>query len=127
VNKALSIFGIGLAGFLAIFIILFVAVESFKMAPLMALYGIERWAEFVANFVVLFYTFPAFKRTKRRGYLYTAIAALIFMYALAFGLLFPASRYTLGNREWYYVARVFSDIAGLGFYARGIMLLTQDV
>ncbi len=126
-NKVLLILGIGLAGFLVIFVIVFIAFESFKVPPLVALYGLERWAGFVANLVVLFYTFPAFKRTKRRGFLYTAIAALIFMYALVFGLLFPASHNTPVQREWYYVVKTLSYVAGLGFYARGIMLLTQDV
>ena len=126
-SKAVRVVGITFGAVLLVFVILFVAFVAFKQPPMIALYGLERWAGFVANLVVLFYTFPAFKRTKRVGFLYAAIAALIFLYASVFGLLFPTTHNTLGQRQWYYVAREISYIVGLGFYARGIMLLSKEV
>jgi hypothetical protein len=126
-SRVWVVLGIIVAVIIGVFVIDFVFWDVYKVAPLVTLYGIERWAIFLAQLVVLFYTFPAFKRTKRRGFLYIAIAALIFMYALVFGIIFPATHMARGQAQWYYVARVLGYIIGLGFYARGIMLLCEDV
>jgi hypothetical protein len=119
--------GTAFGGVILVFVIVVVAFVVFKQPPLTALYGLERWVTFAANLCVAFYAFPAYKRTKRHGFLYSTIAAVIFAYTVIFGLLVPSTHYTRGEREWYYVARQVSYIVGLGFYARGIMLLTQNV
>ncbi len=114
------------AGLLVVLVIVFIASAAFHMHPLTILYGSERWAGLVANLIVLFYAFPAFKRTRHRGFLFLAIAALIFMYSILFGLIFPARAMSLGQRELFYGVKYLVYIAGLGLYARGVMLLAKN-
>ena len=121
------VIGVIVAGFFLVFLAMLIGVGVFHLQALVALYGVERWTVFVANLIVLVYAAAAFKRTRRVGFLYTAIAALIFAYTVVFGLLFPTTHNTLGQRQLYYVARQTIYIFGLGFYARGIMLLSQQV
>jgi hypothetical protein len=97
------------------------------MSLLVSLYAAERWAVFAANLVVIFYTFPAFMRTRNRGFLYLGFAAIIFMYGVLFTLLFPmrGTHWSLAQREFYYGSKYIVYIAGLGLYARGIRLVAR--
>lgn len=86
---------------------------------------------FVANIAVLFYAFPAFKRTKDRCFLSIALAALIFAYVALFGLvLVLKSETTAGHishlqASWYYATRYSTGIIGLILYAYGVIVLIR--
>jgi hypothetical protein len=101
------------------------ALSLAHMSLLVTLYASERWAAFAANLIVIFYTFPAFMRTRNRGFLYLAFAGIIFMYGILFTLLFPmrGTHWSLAQRELYYGSKYIVYIVGLGLYARGVMLL----
>jgi len=86
---------------------------------------------FVANVAVLFYAFPAFKRTKDRCFLCIALAALIFAYVSLFGLVINLKSFTTAGHidhlqtTWYYATRYSTGIIGLLLYAYGVIKLIR--
>jgi len=125
-----TVVGCGGAILAVLVLLLFVGyvVDAFRR-PTLAIFGAaERWAYFIANLVVAFYCFPAFKATKERAFLYLAFAALAFTYGALFTLLFgqrlpsPNSRAEL---VFCYGLRHFAETAGLVLYAWGVVLLAR--
>jgi hypothetical protein len=62
--------------------------SAFQSSLLSTLRGVEWFASLFANLVVVFYSFPAFRRTKDRAFLCIAFAALSFAYGTLFTMLF---------------------------------------
>jgi hypothetical protein len=103
----------------------------FRSPLLSTLRGIEWFASLFANLVVVFYSFPAFTRTKDRAFLCIAFAALSFAYGALFTMLFaisgPATRWRVSHLQvqWYYVTRYVTWIIGLVLYAYGVVSLAR--
>ena len=94
--------------------------------------GAERWADIIANLVVMFVAFPAFRITKDRAFLLLAIGALCFAYGTLFSLLLGVKPPAITPRKWshievqlYYGSRCAIDIIGLVCYAWGITLFAR--
>jgi len=85
---------------------------------------------FVANVAVLFYAFPAFKRTKDRCFLWIAVAALIFAYVALFGLVLTLKSLTAAHIShlqvtWYRATSYSTHIIALILYAYGVIGLIR--
>lgn len=86
---------------------------------------------FFANVVVLFYAFPAFKRTKDRCFLSIALAALLSAYGTLFGLVLSVNPLaTTGHispvqETWYRATSYITNIIGLILYAYGVVGLIR--
>lgn len=105
---------------------------SMYRAPVVTtLYEAEALTSFFANLFVVFYAFPAFRRTKNRAVLCIAFAALMFAYGALFTLLLgirpPATAWHVGGVEvrWYYATRYTTSIIGLVLYAYGLISLLR--
>jgi hypothetical protein len=105
--------------------------SAFRSSLLSTLRGIEWFASLFANLVVVFYSFPAFQRTKDRAFLCIAFAALSFAYGVLFTMLFGigggAVRWGVSHSQaqWYYATRYITWIIGMILYAFGIVSLAR--
>jgi hypothetical protein len=105
--------------------------SAFRSPLLSTLRGVEWFASLFANLVVVFFSFPAFRRTKDRAFLCIAFAALSFAYGALFTMLFalggPATRWRVSQSQaqWYYLTRYITWTIGLVLYACGIVSLAR--
>jgi hypothetical protein len=101
-------------------------------APLFnTLRGIEWFTSLFANMVVVFYSFPAYTRTKNRAFLCLALAALSFAYGALFTLVLgvrpPATAWHVSHLQgqWYYATRYVTGTVGVILYAYGVASLAR--
>lgn len=97
-----------------------------------ALSALDRWASLIGNLVVVFVTFPVFRRTKDRAFLFLAVGALCFAYSVLWSLLFGIQPPVVAPVKWtytsvqiYYVMRYAVHIIGLASYTWGVTLLAR--
>jgi hypothetical protein len=106
--------------------------SMFHAPVLSTLYHAEGLTSFFVNLVVVFYAFPAFKRTKNRALLCIGFAALSFAYRALFNLLLgvrpPATAWHVAHMEaqWYYATQYTATIVGLVLYAYGVVSLIRS-
>ena len=104
----------------------------FRSSLFSALSGAEHWATIIANLIVTFVAFPAFRKTKDRAFLFLAVAALCFAYESLFSLLIgmkppvrTPQRWSHTEAQLYYAMHSAVFIIGLASYALGITLLVR--
>lgn len=118
------------AGLILLLFASFIA-GAFHSPLLTTLRGMEWFTMFFVNLVVVFYSFPAFARTKDRAFLCIAFAALSFAYGALFTLLLgvraPATAWHISRLQarWYYAIRYITGIVGLVLYGYGIISLAR--
>jgi hypothetical protein len=80
-----------------------------------------------ANVTILYYTIPAFKRTKNRAFLWLGFAALLgtFDTVCDYTLAVDLSRKSPSDYVTYRTLRKFTYFADCGFGALGIVLLAR--
>lgn len=64
---------------------------AFRAPIIWTFKALAGWASLIANLLVVFYCFPAFRITRQRAFLYLAFAGLSFAYSTLFSRLFGAS------------------------------------
>ena len=117
---------------LIVLLIILIVNAAFHSSLFNTLRNTERLATFLANVLVAFYAFPAFRRTKDRGFLLIGFAALMFSYGALFSLLFgmgpPAGAMRpIGHSEaqWYYSTLYLADLTGFVSYACGVLVIAR--
>jgi hypothetical protein len=120
----------------ALLLLLFISflASIFSSSLHSVLSGAEHWAAIIANLLVTFVAFPAFRRTKDRAFLFLAVAALCFAYLSLFSLLLGINPPVRAPQRWshteaqlYYAMHSAVYIIGLASYAFGITLLARRV
>jgi len=118
----------------ALLLLLFISsvATMFHSSLYSVLSAADRWATLIANLVVVFVTFPAFRVTKDRAFLFLAIGALSFAYGTLFALLVGIKPPVVSPMKWshtdvqlYYVMRCAVDVVGLTSYVWGVALVTR--
>lgn len=124
---------IGCAGLAvgALILLLFITyVAHWFQKPSLGIVGsIESWAYFIGNVVVVCYSFPAFRASRQRAFLYLAFAALGFAYGALFMLLFGPRLPAGSSRSQlvlYYGLQHLIQTVGLVLYAAGVVSLARD-
>src|ERR1051326_1452116 len=85
-------------------------------------------AVFLTNAMVCFYAATTYRRSRRSGFIFLAVAGGVFACGAVADLAVRPQFYQLtdNNRIWYSVIIHSMDIVGLASYARGIFLLACE-
>ncbi|MES4787391.1 MAG: hypothetical protein C4294_18075 [Nitrospiraceae bacterium] len=121
-------FGIVLIALLLLLVVVAFVMTVYQSPRLSRFRDADLLVQLFANLIVAFYAFPAFKGTKKRGFLALGFAALIFAYGalfpvLAWAALSPSSRSQI---QWYYAAIHASVIVELVLYTYGGVSLARS-
>jgi hypothetical protein len=133
-TPSIAIVGCGAIVVGPLLLLLFVSfIASLVHSPLYTIFSAaDRWATLVANLVVVFATFPMFRLTKDRAFLFLAVGALSFAYGALWSLLVGMKPPVVAPMKWsqagvqlYYAMRHVVDIIGLASYTSGVVLVAR--